>query len=102
MTVPASSSPALEARELSTLGAFELGQLLNEIDHDAAAFTEAAVNALHAQIECEKLLLDNENDPRVKTQLRIYRATEKAARTQLSALNKRQSRIQSILKSIIA
>jgi hypothetical protein len=101
VTTPATSD-ALDARELSTLGAFELGKMLNEIDHDAAAFTAEAVRSIRAQGECEKLLLSDPNDQQVKTQLRIYRTTEKAARLQLSSLNKRQSRVQSILKSIIA
>jgi hypothetical protein len=95
-------SPALEPRELSALGGFELGLLLNEIDHDAAAFTTTAVKAIKAQAQCETLLLHNPNDVEAKMNLRIHRATERAARLQLSALNRRQSRIQSILKSIIA
>lgn len=89
----------LQPKEISKLSAYELGEELNKIDHDQAAFTEAANLAEKSLAEAETRLLYFPDDRDAKAQAKIHRATLRAAVRQLSMLNKRQSRIQTILRT---
>lgn len=90
----------LDPRELTTLDAIELGHLLNEIDQQTAAFTRVATNGWRALGEAESELVLRPDNPQLQALVKRTRANIKAASIQLSALRLRQSRIQTILRTL--
>jgi hypothetical protein len=94
----ASSAP--EAVELSTLSAYELGQMLNDIDMQHGLFSQVAVDAERALGNAESQVIRNPEDRETRALARQLRGNLNAAKIQLAYLNKRQGRIQSLLRSM--
>jgi hypothetical protein len=86
--------------DLTALSARDLGLLLNEIDSDMELIAPQQVEAEKALAKAETILLyDSENKSAKADRIR-ERAALKALGHQARALRMRQSRIQSILKSL--
>lgn len=100
MTQGVNVADGLTARELTKLSAFELGQELNKIDSDVEAFTRTAATAQRALAEAEVRVLYQPEDIDSKAQVKIQRALFTSAKLQLSQLSKRQSRIQTLLRTM--
>lgn len=96
----AASLRALDPVELSSLSVYELGQILNDIDLQHAAFSKVAIDAERALGDAEADTIRNPDNRELKAQARRLKGQLNAAKIQLQALNKRQSRIQSLLRSM--
>lgn len=93
------SPSALDPVELTKLSAFELGALLNDIDMQYAAFSKCAVDAARALGNAEGDL-ELHDDPTTRSLVKRLKGQLKAAEIQLRFLSKRQSRIQTILRTM--
>lgn len=94
------SEAALKPGDLSTLSAFQLGRLLNEIDRGMDVATEEAKDAETEFSKAETTLLYKPNDIDAQAQVKIQRGRRKVAQLELTRLKSRQSRIQSILRAM--
>ena len=90
----------LEPGDLSTLSAFELGRLLNEIDKSMDPLTLEAIDAEKTLTEAEIRLLYFPEDLGAKASFKAARCRIKVTKLEMGALKSRQLRIQSILKSM--
>lgn len=91
---------ALTGKELSSLSAFELGVMLNEIDEQEATFSQIAIDAERALGDAEEQAILHPDDRSLRASIRKMTRNLKAVDRQLSALSKKQKRIQSLLKSM--
>lgn len=74
--------------------------MLGDVERQHAHYTDIAVKAERALGNAESDLILNPDDRQTKAIARRIRGNLNAAKLQLSALNKRQSRIQSLLKNM--
>lgn len=95
----AAEPSALEPVELSKLSAFELGELLNDVDMQMAAFSRCATDAARALGDAEGDLELHDN-PQTRSLCKRLRGQLKAAEIQLRYLKNRQSRIQTLLRTM--
>jgi hypothetical protein len=86
--------------DLTVLSARELGLLLNEIDRDMELIAPQQVEAEKALARAETVLLFEPDNKSAKADRIRERGSLKALGHQARALRMRQSRIQSILKTM--
>lgn len=96
----APNNDAMSVGELSTLTAFELGQELNKIDVDYDKLTPAAVTLEKALGQAEDELERHPDDRDLRGKVKKAKRELSAIDRQIKHLNKRQSRIQSLIRAM--
>lgn len=90
----------LSGAELSALSAYELGVELNRVDDELSALTDAAVEAVKAQVKADCRLDANPHDLDAKMEAKIQRAALKVAELKSRRLRSRRSSIQTLLRAV--
>jgi hypothetical protein len=90
----------LEPGDLSTLSAFELGHLLNEVKKKMDPVTVRAIAAEKSFTLADTTLLYFPDNIEAQASLKAAKCAIKVAKLEMQSLNREQSRIQSILKSM--
>jgi hypothetical protein len=89
----------LKPGDLTTLSAFELGALLNKIDTALGPMVQEANEVEKAATEASVKLIYYPDDREAKVALKIANGRLNVIKRNMRHLDKRQLRIQSILKS---